>query len=459
MIIIASALLLVVAILLIASSASRSMERAATGEFRRQGLVLAKVAANGIESYVHTITTALHALATDSDMLRMSEDAVRYQLKLKAQELEHSGVRDVGVIDAKGVLRFSGMDRRMEGADFSARRYFQEGKGAASSDSQVIQFIDMEGVEPPGGLLVGVPMFRPLPDGEALEFVGIVMCVVDFTFLADGFIQPVRQTPRGRTFFLDGDGIVLSAADRSLIGRDVLTGCDDLDAFRDVVQRMKNGEAGTAEYLHYGHDDETGEYAADLEEMLIAFAPVRVGGRPWSIGVWAPTADAMGDIRASRRLQYVVVGLSVLIVLAGAAGAVTVCARLRGMLKREVDIKTAELRQKQVEIDASHRELADATDKVSELFETAGREQVLGNYFENPNLATCWKVRDCSNSWCPCHGQEGVRCWQVEGTYCDKERATPFVEKVLTCGSCEVYRQSCPDRLTELAEGFNNVMY
>jgi len=184
-----------------------------------------------------------------------------------------------------------------------------------------------------------------------------------------------------------------------------------------------------------------------------------VGGRPWSIGVWAPTADAMGDIRAARRLQHVVVGLSVLIVLAGAAGAVTVCARLRGMLKREVDIKTAELRHKQVEIDASHRELADATDKVSELFETAGREQVLGNYFENPNMAACWKVRECSNSWCPCHGKEGVRCWQVEGTYCDNERATPFAEKVLTCGSCEVYRQSCPDRLTELAEGFNNVMY
>jgi signal transduction histidine kinase len=173
----------------------------------------------------------------------------------------------------------------------------------------------------------------------------------------------------------------------------------------------------------------------------------------------APKAQSLELVRSARRTQVLVVGFSTLVVLLAAAAALLLCRRLRGLLEREVTRKTQQLREKQKQIVASRRELAAATNKAAELIETAAREQNLGLYFHNPHLATCWKVRGCSNTWCPCHGREGVRCWQFEGTYCDQEKPASFTHKVLECRACEVYRRSCPDRLTELAEGFNTMMH
>ena len=52
-----------------------------------------------------------------------------------------------------------------------------------------------------------------------------------------------------------------------------------------------------------------------------------------------------------------------------------------------------------------------------------------------------------------------MRCWQAEGTSCDEKHRDRFADKVISCRSCEVFRRACPDRLTELAEGFNNMMF
>jgi C4-dicarboxylate-specific signal transduction histidine kinase len=379
---------------------------------------------------------------------------------------------------------------------------------------------------------------------------------------------------------------VLWSVDHALLGKNVLTGCEGLDAFQQVVARMMAGAEGTAEYEHYAHDDSDGRHPRRTEAQLIAYTPVSVGKEPWSIGVWAPKADAVKELRAAHRMQHLVVGFTTLIILAGAAGAMAICARLRGMLGREVSRKTTELaaswqrlqvvlnsldalvyvadletheilfhnrrvrelfgdvtgrncwdvlgveadertskdalmadgvpsgvqvwsfclgdeprwyevhdraiaweggrlvrlevamdvtkrrhqeeqivqqnrelQEKQAVIEQSRNELAEATEKVSELIETAAKEQVLGNYFENPHLVACWKTRKCENESCPCYGREPMRCWQAEGTQCDKDGPTSFTEKVLVCRDCEVYRQSCPNRLTELAEGFNNMMH
>jgi len=460
MTIIATALALLVLLLFLAHSASESTERAAAEEFRRQGLMLAKEASDSIEFYVQMLTKALRPLTRSQSVLSNTPGEIRHLLDLKAQELKDSGVRDVGLIDSEGVLRFSAMHPQIEGADFSRREYFQRARGVAPDGLEaIIDFVDVDGVDPPGALFVGVPIARPLPGGQGKEFAGIIACVVDFRFVAARFVEPIQQSPRGHAFLLDGKGTVLSAPVRSTVGSHVLTGCGDLEAFRQVVGEMTRGKTGTGEYKHYARNEETGEYGDDLEAILIAFAPVEIGKSHWSIGVWSPKADALSDIRSARNLQHLVVGFSTLIILAGATGALTICAKLRGMLRKEVNLKTVELREKQEQIESSNRELAAATSKVSELIETAARELVLGNYFENPNLVTCWQERGCTNTWCPVHGKTGLRCWQTEGTFCDNDRAETFAEKVTKCRVCDVYKQSCPDRLTELAEGFNTMMH
>ena len=191
----------------------------------------------------------------------------------------------------------------------------------------------------------------------------------------------------------------------------------------------------------------------------------------WIIGAVALAVGAAYALLASRghkateSARGIELAIVILAIATAAGVAIVLLSRINRILDRRVGERTHQLEESQrqlketlSQVEASEHNLAAATGKVSELIDTAAREQVLGTYYENPHLATCWKVRDCKNTWCPVHGREGARCWQAEGTYCDRERATPFADKVLKCRDCEVYRRSCPDRLTELAEGFNNMM-
>ncbi|HUT37007.1 MAG TPA: ATP-binding protein [Planctomycetota bacterium] len=184
----------------------------------------------------------------------------------------------------------------------------------------------------------------------------------------------------------------------------------------------------------------------------------------WLVGAAALAVGVAYALVASRA-HYLELAVVILAIVTAAGVAIVLLSRINKGLDRRVRERTRQLEESEGrlrdtlgQVEASERNLAAATTKVSELIDTAAREQALTTYYENPHLATCWKVRDCKNTWCPVHGREGVRCWQVEGTYCDRESAAPFTEKVLTCRTCEVFRRSCPDRLIELAEGFNNMM-
>ncbi|NQT52374.1 hypothetical protein HQ576_10005 [bacterium] len=579
--IVAMALALVAAILLLGHRSSTATEQLALNEFGQRQLILAQEAARGIQFYFRLLGTSLRALAEDTQIRSLEEGPTRRMLELKVQELRTLGVWDVGVVDAAGVLRYSGNDRDKEGTDLSSRSYFRKAREADSSDVSIVDFVDLEGITKAGkGVIVGIPMLLHDTDRSARRapsrFVGLVACVVKLDFMAQEFVAPLRAAPGGHAFLIDGDGAVLWSRDTSRVGRSVLAGAAREGGFDAMVARMRAGETGTAEYERAQLDASPERTSVVTETHLAAFHPVRVTQKPWSIVVWTPRATALRLSRSARRTHHLIIALSTAVVLAGAALALVLCSRLRGLLAREVERKTKQLaasrerlltvldgldalvyaadletgavlfanermrglygdaigrdpwdvlhvdpeqteahgsvdvlldeqdeptgaeaweyqcgvhhrwyaardrairwvdgrmvrleiavditlrREQEQRIERSRQELTAATSKVAELIETAAREQTGDTHFDNPNLVPCWEVRACGNTWCPCHGKTGLRCWQVEGTYCDSGEPEAFADKVLQCRSCEVFRQSCPDRLTELAEGFNNMMH
>jgi signal transduction histidine kinase len=56
------------------------------------------------------------------------------------------------------------------------------------------------------------------------------------------------------------------------------------------------------------------------------------------------------------------------------------------------------------------------------------------------------------------HVAPGQRCWQVMALSRADRYDGPRVD-IQQCHECSVYRSSCPDRLTELGESFNNLMF
>jgi diguanylate cyclase (GGDEF)-like protein len=82
--------------------------------------------------------------------------------------------------------------------------------------------------------------------------------------------------------------------------------------------------------------------------------------------------------------------------------------------------------------------------------------------FPNPGLLKCWKVMNCTSTECELHGNDfddGVRCWQIAGTYCGGEPQGSFVQKFGDCSKCEVFKASCPTIIEEIGEHFNNMVF
>ncbi|MFQ5590912.1 MAG: sensor histidine kinase [Phycisphaerae bacterium] len=79
--------------------------------------------------------------------------------------------------------------------------------------------------------------------------------------------------------------------------------------------------------------------------------------------------------------------------------------------------------------------------------------------FENPHLVHCRDVLACTDETCPMYSSPHRRCWQVKALSSGKRDDTSDELTIEQCHGCEVYRRSCPDKLTELGEAFNNLMF
>ncbi|MCP4593432.1 MAG: hypothetical protein GY842_22065 [bacterium] len=79
--------------------------------------------------------------------------------------------------------------------------------------------------------------------------------------------------------------------------------------------------------------------------------------------------------------------------------------------------------------------------------------------FENPHLIHCRTVVDCDQADCPMYDAPGERCWQTMALKRSEGADTCAAVVIEGCHDCVVYRTSCPDKLIEVGESFNNLMF
>ncbi len=106
-----------------------------------------------------------------------------------------------------------------------------------------------------------------------------------------------------------------------------------------------------------------------------------------------------------------------------------------------------------------HAQLKRTATTLTRALESYRSTQSFPARFDNPHLKNCREVLDCRQEDCPMHDLPGERCWQVMALRRSAYGHTTVIDELKKCLSCEVYRQSCPDALTELGESFNNLMF
>jgi two-component system response regulator HydG len=406
--------LLVAAILLAGYQSLKATEHATFKEFNQRQLVMAKGAVGGIELYFRNLAEAMHAMARMEGVLRFDEITSRHVLALEIHELERLGVKDIGVLDANGVLRFSANAPHSEGADFSHRGYYLEAKEMTSSENYIIRFIHTEPVDTDqAGMVVAVPMFGPRPDKSHPSlfgrFAGVTFCSLDLDYLIDKLVAPVKSTGGGHAFLIDDTSKVLWDPDSSLFRKNLLQEAEGFPSFQQILQKMTAGGTGTAEYSYYRFDYSTGQYSTDKEERLMAYMPVRLGPQLWALGVWAPKKDATRSIRSAYIKHLLLVAVVVISIFFGCFYGLAMSLRYNKTLEAQVEVKTRDFQESHLRL----LTVLDSLDAAVYVADMETHEILYGNKY----------VRDI-------FGQvDGKICWQVmqDGQsgpcdFCTKER-------------------------------------
>jgi PAS domain S-box-containing protein len=407
--------LLLIAVILTAGYQSlKATEQATFKEFNQRQLVMAKGAVGGIELYFRNIAEAMHAMARMEGVVRFDETTTRHILALEINELERLGVRDIGVLDANGVLRFSASTPAWEGADYSQRTYYLAAKELTASENYFIRFIDPKQVETSqAGMVLAVAMFAAQPNKNlpppSGRFAGVTFCSIDLDYLVDKLVAPVKSTEGGHAFLIDDTSKILRDPDSSFFRKNLLQEVEGFPSYQQVVKRMTAGYTGTAEYSYYRFDYSTRQYSRDTEEKLIAYMPVRLGPQQWALGVWAPKKDATRLIRSAYVKHLLLVAVVVISIFFGCFYGLAMSLRYNKTLEAQVEVKTRELQE-------SHRRLLtvmDSLDAAVYVADVETYEILYGNKY----------VRDLFGE------VEGKICWQVMQNgqsgpcdFCTKER-------------------------------------
>jgi PAS domain S-box-containing protein len=407
-------LLLVTVIFVAGYQSLKATEEATFNEFNQRQLVMARGAVGGIELYFRTLSEAMHAMARMDGVVGFDEITTRHVLALEIHELERLGVKDIGVLDADGVLRFSARAPHLEGGDFSQQSYYLRAKEMNSVENYMIQLIDSKPFETAqAGMVVAVPMFTARGNksqpSSLVRFAGVTFCSLDLDYLIDKLVAPVKPTGGGHAFLIDDESKVLWEPDSSLFRKNLVKEAEGFPSFRQILERMTAGETGTAQYSYYRFDYSTGRYSQDKEEKLMAYMPARLGAQQWALGLWAPKKDATKLIRSAYVKHLLLIAFVTIAILLGCSYALALSFRYNKTLEGNVEVKTREFQE-------SHRRLLtvmDSLDAAVYVADVETYEILYGNKYVRDLYGevvgeTCWQVLQDGQSG-PCN-------------FCTKER-------------------------------------
>ena len=104
------------------------------------------------------------------------------------------------------------------------------------------------------------------------------------------------------------------------------------------------------------------------------------------------------------------------------------------------------------------RRLADTAQTITDLIHSYTADRSHPVRYENPNIAHN-PARQSTDASCSIHDAPGQRCWQVVLLRSGDHETGDPTGTIEQCHDCPVYQNARPDRLTELGESFNDLMF
>ena len=261
--------------------------RLATDQFNQQQLILARSAAAGIETFIADINSDMFALSNLPVVQRM-EPGILDQMKIlyEAFPPQTSSRR----LDKNGILRFiypkEGWRKGLTGQDYSREAWFQKAKetGKIVISGSINEVGERR-------IRVAKPVYIENEKG-AKKFNGVIICSFDPKTLSKLYISPIISGDIGYAWMLNEDGIFLTHHEEEFVDRNAFKVRKETNPklsyneINNIQRQMMAGEEGTGLYTSGWHRGQKGKI-----EKLIAYTPVHVFDKVWSVAVCAPTNE------------------------------------------------------------------------------------------------------------------------------------------------------------------------
>lgn len=192
-------------------------------------------------------------------------------------------------------------------------------------------------------------------DGKFAGIVGTDMFLDQFSYMSD-----IDFFDRGFAFLVSNGGIIVTHEDKRYVSQtlDSLTFFDFLDF--DLKEAVATGQSKLFSTTHADFGD---------EEVLMAFAPIRIGnsGQPWSVGLEVPVGEITKPITYTFYITLFVgfIGLVVLVI---------VTYRIASGIAKSLDQSSALLEKlSEGDLDAGNRLDFSSRDELGKLADSANR--------------------------------------------------------------------------------------
>ena len=314
----------------------RETIRLATEQFNRQQLILARSAAKGIETFIADVDDDLLVLSNFSVVQRM-ETGILDRMEVLNQGIppQTSSRR----LDKNGILRFiypnEGWWKDLIGQDYSQETWFQKAK---KTGEVVIS-----------GLIINeagerrIRLVRPIyveNKKETREFNGVIICSINPETMANLYIYPMVSGDTGYAWLLNEQGIFLAHHEEGFAGLDAFKVRAETNPelsyniINNIQQRMMAGEEGAGHYVSGWHRSEKGEI-----EKLIAYTPVHVFEKLWSVAVCAPVDEVERITGKAYSNELYTEGFIILILTAAGFFSFIAIYRQARILEKEIEIR------------------------------------------------------------------------------------------------------------------------
>ncbi len=323
-------------------------------QFNTQQLILAQEAATGIEEYLGSLRRNMRVL---KELSLKGSSHYQEAAQIFYQKFRDTALADIWLLNAEGRIQSSITHPQLKGHDLAQKVYFLKAQQAARNEiyTSGVFKLGTGAASTVDNKWIILSLRLDKPGDVPLQQADILIFLISLNEIVDKFILSIRSGKTGYAWVLDENGTLLhhpehpEMIDRSIFAAD--KSCQGCHRYLFKVEKgiVEQAKAGKTQYV-----------SATGEDKLIAYPPIYLGERVWSIVVTAPHTEVTLLLRESFHHLLLFLG-----VIMSATLTVTVFvlrinaqrlaaenkARYTRQLEKEVAVHTHEIKQEKQKLD------------------------------------------------------------------------------------------------------------